>query len=287
MKTKCIYLDDSYEKTYSARVLEIKTNKELTSVVLDQTVFYPVGGGQPSDHGVIQGKKGKLVVEQVIIRGEAIEHIGKLEGKLKLKEIVNCTLDWERRYHNMRVHSAGHVLHEAVKHLFPELTPIEGEHGRRSYLRYSGNLDEISQNLILNKANDLVNENLPILTEFVTLDELKKRSPWIPEHLPTNKPLRIMWIGNFPPIPDGGTQVKNTSEILNFNYLQISNEGNEVTVLYRISDLQPKSSKNDKQTQTIFSSYQTISILDLKNQAYAQIDEAKDQEELVKTESLH
>lgn len=280
MQTKPIYLEDSYKKNCRAKILEITTKDNLATVILDQTVFYPVGGGQPSDQGVIEGKKGKLIVEQVILKGNEVKHIGKLDGELKNGQEVFCEIDWERRYHNMQVHSAGHILHETVKHLFPDLTPIEGEHGKHSYIKYKGNLEQISERLILNKANAIVNQKLPINTEFVSLEDLKKRAAWIPEHLPKNKPLRIMWIGNFPPIPDGGTQVKNSYEIGSFEYIQVDNLDDNVVVTYRITQ-----DKSDQSAKSItYSQPETIldssTLLNDKNQAIARISAASDPEEI-------
>lgn len=282
MDTKPIYLEDSYKKTCTAKILKVKKEGKLTTIVLDQTVFYPVGGGQPSDQGVIEGKKGKLQVEQVVLKGTEIKHIGKLDGKIKVGEKVECKIDWDRRYHNMKVHSAGHILHEAIKHLFPELTPIEAEHGKRAYVKYQGQLDDVSANLVKGYANQIVKDDLDIKTEFVTLEELKNRSPWVPEYLPTNKPLRIMWIGNFPPIPDGGTQVKATSEVDEFEYVQIDNiSEDEVVVLYRLSDLRHGPRQVTANNEISFNGGEgTGNILNIKNQAFAQIEDVKSVEEL-------
>ena len=175
MNTNPIYLTDSYKRSCKAKIIDLKTENNLTVVTLDQTIFYPFGGGQPSDQGFIEGKKGRLDVQQVLLKGSELKHIGEINGKFSTGETVECTIDWNKRYHNMRVHSAGHVLHEAVKMLFPELIPVKGEHGKKAYIKYKGNIEEISANIILNKANELIKKSLPVFTEFVSLDELKKR----------------------------------------------------------------------------------------------------------------
>lgn len=279
MDTKPIYLDDSYKKSCKAKVVSI-TDGNLTEIVLDQTVFYPVGGGQPSDQGTIKGKNGTLKIHEVILKGTEIVHRGKLVGKLKEGGEVICTIDWSRRYHNMKVHSAGHILHEAIKEMFPELTPIEAEHGKKSYIKYSGNLDEVSVNLLTNKANQIVKNKLPINTEFVSLEELKRRSPWVPEHLPKNKPLRIMWIGNYPPIPDGGTQVKNTSEVGEFTDIEILNQGKEVYIFYKNETGKEKREQVDSVGNTSSKKISKEDLINTKNQAIARITDTKDQQEL-------
>lgn len=281
MDTKPLYLTDAYKKTSKAKVVDIKNEGHLTTVILDQTIFYPFGGGQPSDQGVIEGKKGKLDVQQVLLKGSELKHTGKLTGKLSVGDTVECAIDWKRRYFNMRNHSGGHLIHEAVKLIFPDLIAVEGEHGKKSYIKYQGNIEDISSNIILSKTKELIRQNLPINTEFVSLEELKKRSSWVPEHLPTNKPLRIMWIGNFAPIPDGGTQVNNTSEIEDIESVQIVSDNEFSYVHYKIISNNQNATKPDGfEISENSSSESREYLINLKNQAIAQITEAKSLEEL-------
>jgi phenylalanyl-tRNA synthetase alpha chain len=284
METETLYLTDSYKKTCKSTVLDVFKEGNQDVVILDKTVFYPFGGGQPSDQGIIESKSSEFQVDQVLIKEGRIKHLGKLNGKLKSGDKVECAIDWKRRYSNMRVHSAGHVLHEAVKLIFPEIVPIEGEHGKKSYIKYKGNIEDLSENIIFSKANELVKKSLPIYTEFVDLEELKRRSPWVPEHLPTNKPLRIMWIGDFAPIPDGGTQVANTSEILSFTSIQIVTDSGETYVHYKIEQsLDNKVESNKNEHINTFSDLNLSNredLINIKNQAIARISECGSLSEL-------
>jgi phenylalanyl-tRNA synthetase alpha chain len=282
METKQIYYEDQYKKTLKAKVVSVEMNVSMANIVLDQTIFYPEGGGQPSDQGTIKGKNGELEVQQVLIKDEEIVHIGKLTGKLNENENVECSIDWNRRYKNMRVHSAGHIINDATMSLFPDLIPADGEHGKKSYIKYEGSLDQISSPLIKERANEIINEDLPINTEFVTLNELKKRATWIPEHLPTNKPLRIMQIGAYSVIPDGGTQIKRTGEALGITEIDITKEDNYVYVNYKIITtpeiLEVKEASSDLHLNT--SSLDSNEIINIKNQALSQIVETKNNVEL-------
>lgn len=281
MITKPLYLTDSYLKECKSGVLEVTQNGKNSTLVLDQTVFYPEGGGQPSDQGIIKSKKGTFKVTQVLLKGDKIIHFGKLDGTIKEGDQVNCQIDWLRRYKNMQVHSAGHILHEAVKLLFPQIIAIEGQHGKNPYIKYEGKIGTQEIDNILEKCNELVNQDLSINTEFVSLEELKQRSSWVPEHLPTNKPLRIMWIGNFSPIPDGGTQVAKTSEIREFTEIKIETKGNQTYVFYKIVSESAPKNLSEYTPETSFSneiSAQTI--MNLKNSAVAQIIEIKDPAEI-------
>jgi len=121
--TKALYLEDSYLKQSPARVVSVKDGKY---VILDQTIFYPKGGGQPHDTGkIIKDNKTYNVV-----------YVGKFSGEISHE--VDCTglqpddkvilvLNWTRRYKLMRSHTAAHaiaaLLHKETGALiYPNLT---------------------------------------------------------------------------------------------------------------------------------------------------------------------
>lgn len=281
MQTKQIYYEDQYKKTLSVKIVSIEINVSMATVILDQTIFYPEGGGQPSDQGVIIGDNGKLEVQQVIIKDGEIIHIGKLTGKLEVNEQVDISIDWDRRFTNMRVHSAGHIINDAVLSIFPDLIPVGGEHGKKSFIKYKGHLNQVSFAVILEKANEIIDSDLKISTEFVSLDELKKRASWIPDNLPKGKPLRIMQIGDYSVIPDGGTQVGKTGEIERITEVNITNESEYTFVNYRISETEAKTTIQEPSVSPIFSSnFDSNEIINLKSQYLSQILNTKDEQEL-------
>ncbi|MBI4064775.1 phenylalanine--tRNA ligase subunit alpha [Candidatus Gottesmanbacteria bacterium] len=255
--TELIYLIDSYQKELKAKVISCTNKGSSWEVVLDKTIFYPQGGGQPSDIGEISGSYGKAHVKHVRMNADKVIHECSVEGNLKAGEFVECTVDWEHRYHNMRVHSAGHIVHEAVMALFDGLIPVQGEHGKHAYIEYQGSLPIDKKYVIEKKANEIVNQDLSITTEFVSLEELKKRSSYIPEHLPTNKPLRILTIAGYQPIPDGGTQVQKTNETGEITIAEIENHGDNVRVHYSIerADMAQKELQNRKAESSIHEPY--------------------------------
>ena len=167
--------------------------------------------------------------------GEAI-HECSLEGAMGQGESVECAIDWHTRYHNMRVHSAGHIVHEAVIATCPGLIPKKGDHGNNPYIEYLGTIPLDKKYPIETKANIIVQSNVPIKTEFVTLEALKQRAAWTPEHLPANKPLRIVEIQGYAPIPDGGTQVSRTAEVGMITIVRLENTEESVRVYYALQD---------------------------------------------------
>ncbi len=231
--TNLIYMTDSYQQELTARVVSCVKKGNGWVIILDQTIFYQQGGDQPSDKGSMKGKQGTATVKHVRMQGDEVIHECALDGAIEEGESVECTIDWDARYHNMRVHSAGHIVHEAVRLVAPYLEPIKGEHGKSAFIEYKGSLPNDKLPLIEQQANDLVRQNLPLITEFVTLEELQKRASYVPEHLPKHKPLRILSVGNYPPIPDGGTQVKNSGEIGEITITSIENLDDHVRIHYQ------------------------------------------------------
>lgn len=235
--TELLYLKNSYLKETGARIISVEKKGGIWLIILDRTIFYPQGGGQPSDTGFLSGKNGRAVVKHVRLDGQGCAiHESAVSGSLEAGEPVSVSICWEDRYRHMRIHSAGHIVHQAVLNLYPDMTPQAAEHGRHAFIEYTGTMPVDRRYAIELEANRLVDADLPLTTELVTLEELKKRSQYVPENLPHNKPLRILSIGDYPPVPDGGTQVKSTGEAGPIRITDIVNDTDAVRVQYEISD---------------------------------------------------
>ncbi len=107
--TKPLYHLDSYLQEFDA--LRSFTNPETRAVVIDQTAFYPGGGGQPCDLGFLTDGKVSWPVQKVRKGDQGLEHI--LDGTDPLPEVgshLHGKIDWERRYRLMRTHTALHIL---------------------------------------------------------------------------------------------------------------------------------------------------------------------------------
>jgi misacylated tRNA(Ala) deacylase len=107
--TKNLYQTDSYLKEFDATVISI--DEENRGIELDQSAFYPGGGGQPADKGTITFADTALPVKRAKRSGSHIYHFVMGEEALpQVGEIVHGKIDWERRYKLMRTHTAMHVL---------------------------------------------------------------------------------------------------------------------------------------------------------------------------------
>ena len=104
MDSAKLFYEDPFLKTFLAKVLSCEPGKTGYSVVLDRTAFYPEGGGQPADHGFLNG----AAVVDVHEKDHVIVHI--VDKPLEIGEAVTGTVDWPRRFDHMQQHSGEHIL---------------------------------------------------------------------------------------------------------------------------------------------------------------------------------
>ena len=216
MKTKLIYLEDSYVKEMEATILEVSPlSQNQWRVVLDQTVFYAFGGGQPFDQGTLTNDNLKAKVIEVLLKDGEIWHYIKSQTEPKVGDKVHGVIDWERRYKNMRYHSAGHIIDFALYLLGyspKQLVPAKADHGKKPYIIYNGVLTEDIKQKLQEKVDELIAKDLKFSWEFQPYEALQKEAIYLQANLPTNKPLRTLRLETVGAVADGGTQIHSTSE---------------------------------------------------------------------------
>lgn len=207
MQTKQIYYTDPYKVELDCKVLSVEPSGNLFNIILDQTIFFPEGGGQPSDRGTI----GDAKVEYV--RNSNGEIIHQTTGKLDKDQEVKSVIDWDWRYKYMKIHTAGHLVHDVLMGMVKTLVPLKGGHGKKAFLEYTGSLDISIKENLESEVNRALQEDLPVVTKEASFGELEKECPFLPANLPKDKSLRMIKIGSYPAMPDGGVHVKSTKEI--------------------------------------------------------------------------
>ena len=134
MKTQLLYLDESYQKSMDAQVLEVLPEASgKFRILLDRTVFYAMGGGQPTDQGKLTSDSWQADVYQVIIKDGELWHYLNATSAPTVGQTVHGELNWERRFKHMRLHSAGHIIDFSLFLLGyspNQLTPLKGDHGK-------------------------------------------------------------------------------------------------------------------------------------------------------------
>ncbi|MCS7134472.1 MAG: alanyl-tRNA editing protein, partial [Candidatus Pacearchaeota archaeon] len=108
---KILYLEDSYLREWKTKVSEIFFDGTKNFVILEESAFYPGGGGQPRDEGkIIRCEDNKeFKITNIEKKEEKIFHETDQTG-LRPGDEVKCFLDWEKRYRMMRMHTAAHIL---------------------------------------------------------------------------------------------------------------------------------------------------------------------------------
>lgn len=239
MKTDPLYLNDSYLKEMYAEVLEVLPEGEgQFRLVLDQTVFYPMGGGQATDQGKLDGNNWSGEVYQVLNKDGEIWHFVKASIAPAVGMKVHGSINWDRRYKNMKLHSAGHIIDFAMFLLgfSPKtLVPMKADHNKNPHIVFQGTLEEDIKQKLEDKTNELVKQNLKLTWYFQPLEELKKEAIYLIPGLPTNKPLRTLKLEGVGAVADGGTQVKNTGEVGKINIDSVEKEIGSTIVRYSIT----------------------------------------------------
>lgn len=201
---------------------------EKLFVVLDTTPFYGEGGGQVGDSGKIVAAGVEFLVEDTQRAGELMLHIGTLKsGKLTTGQAVTATVDPSRRSGIQRAHSATHILHHALQKILGGHAQQQGSKVDEDWLRFDfTNLTALTdQQLqeIESMVHQRVQSSEPIGWKTVPLAEARKAGAMMLFGEKYPDPVRMVSMGEFSKELCGGTHLKNTSEVLNFELL--SEEG--------------------------------------------------------------
>lgn len=207
--TRPIYWEDMYAREFDGKVVSVEGNR----VVLDQTAFYPRGGGLVSD----TGKLGGANVTEVVKDGGEVIHIVDDPSVFRVGESVHGTIDWERRYKVMRMHTTAHILCAIVNRETGAL--ITGNQISPDESRIDFNLEQFDReklSVYVAAANAVVARGVDVRTYFMKREEalatpgLVKLANALP---PSVAELRIVEIGDVDTQADGGVHVANTKEI--------------------------------------------------------------------------
>lgn len=212
--TKELFLTDSYLKDCDATIISIEDGK----IELDQTVFYPAGGGQECDTGVLQ--QGDIIAEVHTVKREKgrIYHYTDQYENFSLGP-VKATIDWKKRYAFMRNHSMLHVLGSVFYRKFGSLCTGNQIYFNKARIDLTEivniNIEDI--NAAVQEANHEVKNNHIISSKVLPREEagnLSNSIKTVVNLIPKSVlEIRLVSIGNIDEQACGGTHVKQTNEI--------------------------------------------------------------------------
>ena len=205
MEVKKLYYADSHLKDFSAVVTGCEAVKGGWAVTLDATAFYPTGGGQECDLGILGGANVLDVKEQ----GENILHL--CDTPLEVGAEVTGTIDWERRFDHMQQHSGEHLVMGQIYQKFGYHNVGFHMGGHLVTINLDGPVTWEDLMEIERRTNQIICRNIPVKTWYPSPEELpnvkyrtKKQLPW---------PVRIVEFGGEDVCACCGTHVKSTGEI--------------------------------------------------------------------------
>lgn len=202
-----IYYQNVYKKTFKARIVGDGVDLEgRPYVVLSNTAFYPTGGGQPHDTGTIEGVR---VIDVEEVDGE-IRHF--LDEELHSQKEVEAAIDWERRLDHMQQHAGQHILTAAFVRLFGFQTV--SFHLGKGLVSIDLDVESVTAEQMAaaeKLANDIILENRPIETKWVTEDELSEFS--LRKQVSVTDEIRLVIIPDFDDNGCGGTHPSSTGQV--------------------------------------------------------------------------
>jgi len=226
--TKELFREDGYLKSCESRVSRIFENGFST----DQTVFYPVGGGQPGDTGTFIGQSERAVGAAIIDcrkdkeSGDIIHVVSEDSQIPAVDQIVTLKIDWNRRYRLMRMHSCLHMLCVAVPY------PVTGGAIRDGSGRLDFDLPEPPTREDLEyRLNEVIQGNHPMTLSWVSEQQMNS-NPDLVRTMSVAPPtgdgdVRLVKFGDADLQACGGTHVSNSKEIGPIVVESIKNKGKQ------------------------------------------------------------
>jgi misacylated tRNA(Ala) deacylase len=208
--TESLFREDSYLKECQAKVLRTTD----TSIVLDRTVFYPMGGGQPGDSGRIRWSDGDVAVTDTRYGEDgSIEHVVADTSVVPAPgTTVTAIIDWERRYRHMRMHTGLHLLGSVLRYGVTGGN-ISADRSRLDFdMEDSFDKDDVNRRL-----QALVEENHRVSCRWISDAELAAQ-PELVRTMSVQPPkgagkVRLLEIEGVDLQPCGGTHLNSTAEV--------------------------------------------------------------------------
>ncbi len=204
-----LFRDDSYLETCSATV----TRAGEQCVFVDQTVFYPLGGGQPGDTGTLRWDDGEVrIVDTRYVDGDIGHIVDDGAAVPAIGTAVELAIDWDRRYRHMRMHTAMHLLGSIL------LYPVTGGNISAEKSRLDFDMeDTVDKDAVGESLSRLVDEDHPVSCRWISEEELDA-NPELVRTMSVQPPrgkgsIRLLEIAGVDLQPCGGTHLRSTAEV--------------------------------------------------------------------------
>lgn len=228
-------------------IVDFASKGDSVIVVLDKTTFYPEGGGQVGDRGIISGNGFKIEVEDTKKgANNSIKHIGKVvEGEIKASDKVKTFVNEEIRMASARNHSATHLLHKALKNVLGDHVNQAGSLVTPDRLRFDiTHFEAISKEELAKverEVNDAILLSLDVTCDIMDIKSAKEKGAMALFGEKYDNEVRVVTMGDYSLELCGGTHLKNTSQI---GLFKILSEGGVAAGVRRIEAITGRSVYN-------------------------------------------
>lgn len=220
--TEELFREDSYLKECDAAVISVDDR----TVTLDQTVFYPLGGGQPGDTGTLSWSDGTTSITDTRYGPDgSIQHVAEEGAALPaVGEQVRVVLDWDRRYRHMRMHTAMHLLGAVLKY------GVTGGNISADKSRLDFDMeDTVDKEAVGAALEALIAGDHAISCRWISDDELDAQ-PELVRTMSVQPPrgkgrIRLLEIADVDLQPCGGTHLRTTAEVGNIRIGKVEKKG--------------------------------------------------------------
>jgi misacylated tRNA(Ala) deacylase len=215
--TRLLYQTNSYLQSFEATVMGL--DLENNALILDQTAFYPGGGGQPADSGVLSMEDNLYRVKRARKIGPNVLHFVEPSEELPpVGTLLEGQIDWQRRYQLMRTHTAMHILCGVIFRDYRasvtggDMDPLAGRMDFEFETMHKDLVQEIEAaiNREVANARPVRVSILPREVAFQIPDLIRTKINLLPEGI---QEVRVVEIEGLDLQADGGTHVKNTAEV--------------------------------------------------------------------------
>lgn len=240
--TKLLYLDDTYQFEGAGTVLSLSRDEKGGYLVLDQTVFYPQGGGQASDKGYLRVSGDEIPLTFAGFQEGSVRHYVP-DAYFKdtyIGQVAALAIDRTHRLENARLHTGGHLISHVLETLDPRLVPIKGYHfPNGAYVEFA-NERSVDAVALIERANEQLAADVALsrgvsatLSDFPTILRLR---PALAPFVPQDKPSRIVTIGSYAALPCGGTHVSNLAQLGSIRITKVKKQKSNVRISYEMGD---------------------------------------------------
>ena len=215
--TRLLYYEDHYRKKCSAKVVWSDTGNDMSWIILDSTVFYPEGGGQPSDTGVLKTSSKKVDVNYVEKQGDVVIH--HVKGELTEGAEIEGEINWKRRYALMKHHTGTHLINSACRmvlgdHVWQAGSQLDTHEARFDFSHYKP-LSQEEMERIEKLANSFIEKQVAVEKQVLERNEAEKLYGirLYQGGVPEGRMIRVIHIPGIDVEACGGMHVDNTKEV--------------------------------------------------------------------------